>query len=186
MTGFGNSRRIARRAPSPASCRDQTGRCHAQQAQHRHRKPLAGDGPGRESDAPAGRSAACFALEFEVRIAAIGRGRYLRSRDSTKPCFPVPRHDVPACRRGCRDRRGRKQPTPTFTMPFDVAHHLAVFKRGADELLVESEFAAKLARGQPLRSGKASTRRGPTCTSATRCSSTSCASCRTSATTSRS
>ena len=30
-------------------------------------------------------------------------------------------------------------------------HHLAVFKRGADELLVETELAAKLARGKPLR-----------------------------------
>jgi tyrosyl-tRNA synthetase len=36
-------------------------------------------------------------------------------------------------------------------MPVDVAHHLAVFKRGADELLVESELVAKLARGKPLR-----------------------------------
>jgi tyrosyl-tRNA synthetase len=36
-------------------------------------------------------------------------------------------------------------------MPVDVAHHLAVFKRGADELLVETELAAKLARGKPLR-----------------------------------
>ena len=36
-------------------------------------------------------------------------------------------------------------------MPVDVAHQLAVFKRGADELLVESEVAQKLARGKPLR-----------------------------------
>jgi tyrosyl-tRNA synthetase len=36
-------------------------------------------------------------------------------------------------------------------MPFDLDHHLAVFKRGADELLVESELAAKLKRGKPLR-----------------------------------
>src|SRR3982751_1586678 len=36
-------------------------------------------------------------------------------------------------------------------MNVDVAHHLAVFKRGADELLVEAELAAKLARGKPLR-----------------------------------
>jgi tyrosyl-tRNA synthetase len=36
-------------------------------------------------------------------------------------------------------------------MPVDVAHQLAVFKRGADELLVESEVAQKLARGTPLR-----------------------------------
>ncbi len=36
-------------------------------------------------------------------------------------------------------------------MPFDIPHHLAVFKRGADELLVESELVKKLERGQPLR-----------------------------------
>ena len=35
-------------------------------------------------------------------------------------------------------------------MAFDLEHHLAVFKRGADELLVESELVAKLARGKPL------------------------------------
>ena len=33
----------------------------------------------------------------------------------------------------------------------DVADQIAVFKRGADELLVETELAAKLARGKPLR-----------------------------------
>ena len=36
-------------------------------------------------------------------------------------------------------------------MPFDIPHHLAVFKRGADELLVDSELVAKLQRGEPLR-----------------------------------
>ena len=40
-------------------------------------------------------------------------------------------------------------------MPIDIAQQIAVFKRGADELLVESEVAAKLARSQstkaPLR-----------------------------------
>jgi tyrosyl-tRNA synthetase len=36
-------------------------------------------------------------------------------------------------------------------MAFDIPHHLAVFKRGADELLVESELVAKLQRGAPLR-----------------------------------
>jgi tyrosyl-tRNA synthetase len=36
-------------------------------------------------------------------------------------------------------------------MSFDVDHHLAVFKRGADELIVENELAAKLRRGKPLR-----------------------------------
>ncbi len=36
-------------------------------------------------------------------------------------------------------------------MAFDVEAHLAVFRRGADELLVEGELAAKLARGKPLR-----------------------------------
>jgi tyrosyl-tRNA synthetase len=33
----------------------------------------------------------------------------------------------------------------------DLAHQLAVFKRGADELIVEAELAAKLSRGKPLR-----------------------------------
>src|SRR6478752_3260150 len=35
-------------------------------------------------------------------------------------------------------------------MGFDIDHHIAVFRRGADELLVESELRAKLARGTPL------------------------------------
>jgi tyrosyl-tRNA synthetase len=35
-------------------------------------------------------------------------------------------------------------------MAFDIDHHLAVFQRGADELLVESELRVKLARGKPL------------------------------------
>jgi tyrosyl-tRNA synthetase len=33
----------------------------------------------------------------------------------------------------------------------DLAHQLAVFKRGADELIVEAELAQKLQRGKPLR-----------------------------------
>jgi len=36
-------------------------------------------------------------------------------------------------------------------MALDIEHQLAVFKRGADELLVERELADKLARGAPLR-----------------------------------
>ena len=36
-------------------------------------------------------------------------------------------------------------------MSIDVDHQLAVFKRGASELLVEAEVAAKLRRGTPLR-----------------------------------
>jgi tyrosyl-tRNA synthetase len=36
-------------------------------------------------------------------------------------------------------------------MEFDVDHHLAVFKRGAHELLVEAELVAKLKRGVPLK-----------------------------------
>ena len=36
-------------------------------------------------------------------------------------------------------------------MPIDIPHQLAVFKRGADELIVESELEAKLKRGKPLR-----------------------------------
>src|SRR5215468_3077327 len=33
----------------------------------------------------------------------------------------------------------------------DIAHQLAVFKRGADELIVEAELVDKLRRGKPLR-----------------------------------
>src|SRR5450432_236367 len=36
-------------------------------------------------------------------------------------------------------------------MPIDIEHQLAVFKRGADELLVEAEVAEKLKKGTPLR-----------------------------------
>lgn len=36
-------------------------------------------------------------------------------------------------------------------MPDNIAQQIAVFKRGADELLVESELRQKLARGTPLR-----------------------------------
>ena len=36
-------------------------------------------------------------------------------------------------------------------MAIDIEHQLAVFRRGADELLVEAEVAAKLGRGAPLR-----------------------------------
>ena len=36
-------------------------------------------------------------------------------------------------------------------VPVDLEHQLAVFKRGADELLVESELVEKLKRGKPLR-----------------------------------
>jgi len=35
-------------------------------------------------------------------------------------------------------------------MAFDIDEQIAVFRRGADELLVESELRAKLARGRPL------------------------------------
>jgi tyrosyl-tRNA synthetase len=36
-------------------------------------------------------------------------------------------------------------------MPIDIPQQLAVFKRGADELIVEAELIAKLQRGKPLR-----------------------------------
>ncbi len=36
-------------------------------------------------------------------------------------------------------------------MPTDIEHQLEIFKRGADELLVEAEVADKLKRGTPLR-----------------------------------
>src|SRR5436190_5863108 len=35
-------------------------------------------------------------------------------------------------------------------MAFDIDHHVAVFKRGAEELLVEAELVTKLSRGTPL------------------------------------
>ena len=36
-------------------------------------------------------------------------------------------------------------------MPIDILQQLAVFKRGADELIVETELVTKLERGKPLR-----------------------------------
>ncbi|HEY2862592.1 MAG TPA: tyrosine--tRNA ligase [Casimicrobiaceae bacterium] len=36
-------------------------------------------------------------------------------------------------------------------MPIDIPQQLAIFKRGADELIVESELVTKLKRGKPLR-----------------------------------
>lgn len=36
-------------------------------------------------------------------------------------------------------------------MAFDIEHQLGVFRRGAEDLLVEAELRAKLARGAPLR-----------------------------------
>ena len=36
-------------------------------------------------------------------------------------------------------------------MPIDIPQQLAIFKRGADELIVEAELAEKLRRGKPLR-----------------------------------
>ncbi len=42
-------------------------------------------------------------------------------------------------------------PPPAALAPDEVARQLAVFERGADELLVAAEVAKKLARGTPLR-----------------------------------
>ena len=42
-------------------------------------------------------------------------------------------------------------PKASQNVAIDIEHQLAVFKRGAEELIVESEFAAKLTRGKPLR-----------------------------------
>ena len=49
-----------------------------------------------------------------------------------------------------RTPRGAAAAAPP-DMSFDLDHHLAVFKRGTDELIVESELAEKLKRGKPLR-----------------------------------
>ena len=52
----------------------------------------------------------------------------------------------------CGAAPGFYTPLPaSASMAVDIAHQIAVFKRGADELLVERELADKLARGQPLR-----------------------------------
>ncbi len=48
-------------------------------------------------------------------------------------------------------QRFYRSPRFPSAMSFDLQHQLAVFKRGADELLVESELAEKLKRGRPLR-----------------------------------
>ena len=45
----------------------------------------------------------------------------------------------------------RHEHSRAATMTADIARQLAVFRHGADELLVESELASKLARGKPLR-----------------------------------
>jgi len=44
-----------------------------------------------------------------------------------------------------------KPAPPSFPMAADLDHQIAVFKRGADELLVERELRTKLERGKPLR-----------------------------------
>ncbi len=45
----------------------------------------------------------------------------------------------------------RHEQSRTATMTADITRQLEVFRRGADEILVESELASKLARGKPLR-----------------------------------
>ena len=45
----------------------------------------------------------------------------------------------------------RHEESRATAMTVDIPHQLAVFRRGSDELLVESELALKLARGKPLR-----------------------------------
>jgi tyrosyl-tRNA synthetase len=45
----------------------------------------------------------------------------------------------------------RHEKSRAATMTPDIPRQLEVFRRGADEILVESELAAKLARGKPLR-----------------------------------
>src|SRR5690348_6056706 len=47
--------------------------------------------------------------------------------------------------------RGPADCSRPLSMPIDIPQQLAVFKRGADELIVEAELAEKLRRGKPLR-----------------------------------
>jgi tyrosyl-tRNA synthetase len=61
---------------------------------------------------------------------------------------------VDACRRaqlGFALFAVRRIVAEAHSMKPDLAHQLAVFKRGADELIVEAELALKLQRGKPLR-----------------------------------
>lgn len=44
---------------------------------------------------------------------------------------------------------------PTFPITDEVRHALAVTKRGVDELLIEEEFAQKLARSAATEIGRA-------------------------------
>jgi tyrosyl-tRNA synthetase len=68
--------------------------------------------------------------------------------DSKTPNGKVPGGEMP-------DNEVPGGNTPVSTLSVDIEHQLAVFKRGADELLVEDEVAAKLKRAQlenrPLR-----------------------------------
>src|SRR6478672_8323844 len=64
-------------------------------------------------------------------------------------------------------------------MGFDIDHHVAVFRRGADELLVESELRAKLARGTPLNIKEGFDPTRPDLHLGHTVQFTSCASCRT-------
>ncbi len=63
-------------------------------------------------------------------------------------------------------------PTKTYEITREIEEALAQVRRGADELLVEPEFAQKMARaaaeGGRCASSSAWTRPRPTCTSATR------------------
>jgi len=45
----------------------------------------------------------------------------------------------------------RREQSCATAMTVDISRQLAVFRHGADEILVESELASKLARGKPLR-----------------------------------
>ena len=45
----------------------------------------------------------------------------------------------------------RRAGSDVSAMALDIDHQVAIAKRGADELIVEAELRAKLARGKPLR-----------------------------------
>ena len=62
----------------------------------------------------------------------------------TRTSRPGTRAALPARRRNARSPCGKRR-RPPDAMAFDIEHQLAVFRRGADELLVESELAEKLA-----------------------------------------
>ncbi len=96
------------------------------------------------------------------RISAVGREEWQGvpdgSRRTSAPSMGQSsffRHGTFATSSMSMHTESASTPTPAFPVTDEVRHALAVAKRGADELLIEAEFAQKLAKsaatGKPLR-----------------------------------